>query len=99
MKKNIFILFFVLLTACSMRLSVSEIEEDLGPSLIEDIAENYDINDSEIIHDSFNLVYDEGNSYSGLLKTTYDGMQQTFSIDLLYDGETYLYEWELIDEK
>ena len=99
MKKNIFILFFVLLTACSMRLSVSEIEEDLGPSLIEDIAENYDINDSEIILNSFNLVYDEGNSYSGILNTTYDGMQQTFSIDLLYDGETYLYEWELIDEK
>ena len=99
MKKNIFILFFVLLTACSMRLSVSEIEEDLGPSLIEDIAENYDINESEIILNSVNLVYDEGYSYSGLLKTTYDGMQQTFSIDLLYDGETYLYEWELIDEK
>ena len=99
MKKNIFILFFVLLTACSMRLSVSEIEEDLGPSLIEDIAENYDINDSEIILNSFNLVYDEGNSYSGLLNTTYGGMQQIFSIDLLYDGETYLYEWELIDEK
>ena len=99
MKKNIFILFFVLLTACSMRLSVSEIEEDLGPSLIEDIAENYDINDSEIILDSFNLVYDEGTSYSGIFNTTYDGMQQTFSIDLLYDGETYLYEWELIDEK
>ena len=54
MKKKIFILFFVLLTACSMRLSVSEIEEDLGPSLIEDIAENYNINDSEIILNSFN---------------------------------------------
>ena len=48
---------------------------------------------------SFDLVHDEGNKYSGILETKYDEMTQTFSIELLYDGETYLYEWELIDEK
>ena len=99
MKKKLIVIFFVLLTACSMRLSISEIQEDLGPTLIEDIAEYADLNKSEIILNSFDLVYDEGNTYSGILNTTYDGMQQTFSIELLYDGETYLYEWELINEK
>ena len=99
MKKKLIVIFLVLLTACSMRLSISEIEEDLGPTLIEDIAEYAEVNKSEIILNSFDLVYDEGNTYSGILNTTYDGMQQTFSIELLYDGETYLYEWELINEK
>ena len=98
MKKKLIVIFFVLLTACSMRLYISEIEEDLGPTLIEDIAEYADLNKSEIILNSFDLVYDEGNTYSGILNTTYDGMQQTFSIELLYDGETYLYEWELLNE-
>jgi hypothetical protein len=99
MRRSIIIIFFTLLIACSMRLSVNEIEDDLGPSLIEDIAEYADLNKSDIILNSFDLVYDEGNSYSGILNTTYNGMQQTFSVELLYDGETYLYEWELIDEK
>jgi hypothetical protein len=99
MKKKLIVIFLVLLTACSMRLSISDIEEDLGPTLIEDIAEYAEVNKSEIILNSFDLVYDEGNTYSGILNTTYDGMQQTFSIELLYDGETYLYEWELINEK
>ncbi|MBT7695503.1 MAG: hypothetical protein GWO78_06460 [Dehalococcoidales bacterium] len=99
MRKSLIIIFFTLLVACSMRLSVSEIEKDLGPSLINDIAEYSNLSNSEIILNSFDLVYDEGNSYSGILNTTYDGMQQTFSVELLYDGETYLYEWELISEK
>ena len=99
MRKSVIIIFFTLLVACSMRLSISEIEKDLGPSLINDIAEYSNLSNSEIILNSFDLVYDEGNSYSGILNTTYDGMQQTFSVELLYDGETYLYEWELISEK
>jgi hypothetical protein len=99
MRKSLIIIFFTLLVACSMRLSISEIEKDLGPSLINDIAEYSNLSNSEIILNSFDLVYDEGNSYSGILNTTYDGMQQTFSVELLYDGETYLYEWELISEK
>ena len=99
MRKSLIIIFFTLLVACSMRLSISEIEKDLEPSLINDIAEYSNLSNSEIILNSFDLVYDEGNSYSGILNTTYDGMQQTFSVELLYDGETYLYEWELISEK
>ena len=99
MRKSIIFISLTLLIACSMRLSVTEIEDDLGPTLINDIAEYANLNKSDIFLNSFDLVYDEGNNYSGILNTTYDGMQQTFSVELLYDGETYLYEWELINEK
>ena len=72
MRKSLIIIFFTLLVACSMRLSISEIEKDLGPSLINDIAEYSNLSNSEIILNSFDLVYDEGNSYSGILNTTLD---------------------------
>ena len=53
MRKSIIIIFFTLLIACSMRLSVSEIEDDLGPTLINDIAEYANLNKSDIFLNSF----------------------------------------------
>ena len=100
MKQKVFnfLLLFALIS-CDTRLTTSEIEEDLGSSLIESISEYYDVSYSDFDLLSFDLVHDEGNKYSGILETQFDKMTQTFSIELLYDGETYLYEWELIDEK
>ena len=97
--KPYLILFILIITSCSMRLDTDEIEADLGPSLVEEIADYYGVNSDLFILNQFDLVREQGNKYSGLLETKYANGIQVFDIELIYDGDTYLYEWELIEEK
>ena len=97
--KPYLILCILIITSCSIRLDTDEIEADLGPSLLEDIADYYGVNSDLFILNQFDLVREQGNKYSGLLETNYANGIQVFDIELIYDGDTYLYEWELIEEK
>ena len=62
-KKLFYFLILFVLISCDTRLTTSEIEEDLGSSLIESISEYYDVSYSDFDLLSFDLVHDEGNKY------------------------------------
>ena len=83
--KPYLILCILIITSCSMRLDTDEIEVDLGPSLVEDIAEYYGVNSELFILNQFDLVREQGNKYSGLLETKYANGIQVFDIELIYE--------------
>lgn len=45
---------------------------------------------------SFNLVHDEGNRYTGILKSTENGNEFTYQVDVIVDGDSYV--WKIVDQ-
>ena len=56
-KKLFYFLILFVLISCDTRLTTSEIEEDLGSSLIESISEYYDVSYSDFDLLSFDLSF------------------------------------------
>jgi hypothetical protein len=49
---------------------------------------------------SCDLSHESGNNYNGILKTNYNGMTQTFKLNVTYEaGGKYTAEWNLIKEE
>ena len=99
MRKIILLLFCGFMICCSGKMSSDELSNYLGPLIVKDISSSADISESNIKLKTFTLVHNVGNNYSGILITSYDGLEQTFDIEVVYDGENYKFEYELIEEK
>lgn len=78
-------------------VSVEEIETETQASIIESISETADISSSNIDVKEYTLVQESDNIYTGVLKTEYNDMTQTFDVKVVWDHNTdkYTYEWEL----
>ena len=98
-QKIILLLFCGFMISCSGKVSTDELSKELGPLIIENISSTFDISESNIEKKDFTLIHEEGNNYTGVLITFYDGLQQTFDIKVVYDGENYKFTWELLNEK
>ena len=88
-----------LLIGCSSKMSSEELAKELGPKIVKHICEEMKIDEEKVKLKEFSLMNESGNKYAGILKTTYDGLTQTFDVDVTYDGKDYQYTWELISEK
>jgi len=92
--------FFVvsLLSSCSP--SSEDIAEELGPKIKKDICNTLKVNESEMQLVSCDLSHASGNNYNGILKTNYNGMTQSFKLNITYEvGGKYTAEWSLIKEE
>jgi len=87
-----------LLSSCSP--SSEDIAEELGPKIKKDICNTLKVNESEVKLVSCDLSHESGNNYIGVLKTNYNGMTQSFKLNVTYEaGGKYTAEWYLIKEE
>jgi hypothetical protein len=85
------------LTSCSP--SSEDIAEELGPKIKKDICTTLKINEKEVELINCELTHESGNKYNGILKTKYNGMTQTFKLNVTYEpGGKYTADWELLNE-
>ena len=94
MKKIVFSLMICFLVACS---GVSK--EALADKVKNDIDVEFSkrATESGITYtiDNLDLVHKSGNEYSGILKTTEDGAEFTYQVDVTVDGDTYM--WKIVE--
>ena len=94
MKKIVFSLFICFLASCSgvsKEAFASKVKNDIDVEFSKRSTESgikYSI-------DSFDLVHKSGNEYSGILKTTEDGVEFTYQVDVTVDGDSYL--WKIVE--
>jgi hypothetical protein len=81
--------------------TTEEIESESKGTVIESISKSLDISSSNIKVEDYTLVQKSDNVYTGILKTEYQDMTQTFDIEVVWDHSTdeYTAEWELKEEK
>jgi len=81
--------------------TTEEIEAESKGTVIESISKSLDISSSNIKVEDYTLVQKSDNVYTGILKTEYQDMTQTFDIEVVWDHSTdeYTVEWELKEEK
>ena len=99
--KNIFLLLLsvMFLVSCG-GYTTEEIEIESKGTLLESISETLDISSSNIKVIDYTLVQESDNVYTGILKTEYDDMTQTWDVKVVWDHNTgkYTVEWELKSE-
>ena len=100
--KNIFLLLLsvMFLVSCEWGYTTEEIEIESKGTLLESISETLDISSSNIKVIDYTLVQESYNVYTGILKTEYDDMTQTWDVKVVWDHNTgkYTVEWELKSE-
>ena len=100
--KNIFLLLLsvMFLVSCEWGYTTEEIEIESKGTLLESISETLDISSSNIKVIDYTLVQESDNVYTGILKTEYDDMTQTWDVKVVWDHnrDKYTVEWELKSE-
>lgn len=94
MKKNfkkLIAIFLIALTVVSCRLSTNELTEEVQKSILEKFKSQ---GGTGIKIKSFMLVEKGNNEYSGVLETTETNGEFTYTVKVIYDGETFT--WEII---
>lgn len=79
-------LLAVTLQACSV--STEDLEKEVRASIEERLA------GEEVTIKDFTLLKKEGNQYQGMLETKEEYGEFTYTVDVLYDGETFT--WEIV---
>ena len=96
--KFMIIALSMIIISCSGKLSSEDLTKEVGPEIVQHICSEMDISESNLKMTQFSLILEGGNKYSGIMNTEYDGYSQTFDIEVIYDGEGYTFQWELISE-
>jgi len=96
--KFLMITLSIIIISCSGRLSTVDLTKKVGPEIVQHICSETDISERDVKMTQFSLIHEGENKYSGIMNTEYDGYSQTFDIEVIYDGENYTFQWELISE-
>jgi len=96
---SVILLCSLFLISCG-GFTTEEIEAESKGTVIESISETLDLSSSNIKVKEYTLVQKSDNVYSGILKTEYKDMTQTFDVEVVWDHNTdeYTVEWELKEE-
>lgn len=96
MKKTI-VSFLICLAFCSCNNSVSK--DKLASKVRADINTEFSkratVNNISYTINSFDLIHKGGNEYSGILKTTEDGKEFNYEVNVTVDGDSYL--WKIVE--
>jgi maltose-binding protein MalE len=84
------VLAVVMLTGCETKLSTEELASQVQSNIEETWASDPDLAGAKIT--SFTLVHKEGKEYKGVLEATHDKESVTLSVDVTYDGESFMWE-------
>lgn len=89
---KICLLIFIMLTSCDMntRLSTTELTEQVQVSMLETWEEEEGLEVKSLV-----LVHKSDNEYSGVLKTIEDEEEYTYTVSVIYDGESF--HWEILE--
>ena len=101
MKKVLMVLSISLfLFSCGGCYTTEDIESETKNDVVESISETLDISSKNIEIVEYTLIQESGNEYSGVLKTKYEDMTQTWDVKVVWDHNTdkYTLEWELKNE-
>lgn len=90
--KNGFFLLLIFLVSCNSRMSTTELTKEVKKSIQETLRKEGDFNTSI---SSLLLAHKSGNEYSGLLETLENGQTVKYTVQVIYDGETF--KWEIIE--
>ncbi|MEN8793743.1 MAG: hypothetical protein ABF294_04745 [Flavobacteriales bacterium] len=101
MKKVLMVLSISLFLFSCGGYTTEEIETETKDFVLKSISETLDISSSNMEIKEYGLVQESDNVYSGLLKTKYEDMTQTWDVRVIWDHSTdkYTVTWELTDEK
>ena len=89
MKKFILLLIpFLFFISCNNKMSTSALQKDVQ----ENIQQNYIQNGIPVTITDFILTHIDGNMYSGVLYTTEPDGDYYYNVDVIYDGESYVWE-------
>ncbi len=80
----------VLFTACSLST------EQLADEVKKDMSNSAEFKEREITVKEFTLVHKAGNEYNGLLKTKEPNGEFTYTVDVVYDGESFT--WKVLEQ-
>jgi len=89
MKKFILLLIpFLFFISCNNKMSTSALQKDVQ----ENIQQNYIQNGIPVTITDFSLTHIEGSMYTGVLYTTEPDGYYSYGVDVIYDGESYVWE-------
>ena len=100
MKKVLMILGISLFLFSCGGYTTEDIESETKNAVIESISETLDISSKNIEIFEYTLIQESGNVYTGILKTKYEDMKQTWDVKVVWDRNTgkYTLEWEFKNE-
>lgn len=85
------ILLIIVLFFGTSKLETPQLKDAIELSIKEHFAEKANLKDLKI--DAFNLIHNEGNNYTGLLEVSDEkGYSRKLRINVIYDGESYMWE-------
>lgn len=92
-------MFKPLLASLTLALSLSlsgcgTSTEDLAEEVRSNMAETFaqDATTRHIKIKDFTLIHEDGKKYKGLLKTSENGTEFTYSVDVTYDGSSFIWQ-------
>jgi hypothetical protein len=88
MKK--YLLLFLIIVICSCQSGGST--NDLQSQVRAEIEKSLQKKGINLQVTSFVLTHISGNEYAGILVTNEEGIEYTYPVNVIYDGETYLWE-------
>ncbi|MBK6679177.1 MAG: hypothetical protein IPI12_09510 [Ignavibacteriales bacterium] len=80
----------VLFTACSLST------EQLAEEVKKDMTNSAEFKERQITVQEFTLVHKAGNEYNGLLKTKEPNGEFTYTVEVVYDGESFT--WKVLEQ-
>jgi hypothetical protein len=89
--RSILLIFAAMLfTACSLST------EQLAEEVKKDMSASAEFKERGITVQEFTLVHKGGNEYNGLLKTKEPNGEFTYTVDVVYDGESFT--WKVLEQ-
>ena len=100
MKNKFLLLLSVIFLVSCGGYTTEEIEIESKGTVLESISETLDISSTNIKVIDYTLIQESDNVYTGILKTEYNDMTQTWDVKVVWDHNTdkYTVEWELKSE-
>ena len=96
MKKIVFsIITALLFLSCDGGSSKDQLISDVRNDINVELQKQASSEGVNLSIGSFDLVHRGGKEYSGILKTTEDGEDYTYVVDVIYDGDSFM--WEIVD--
>ena len=89
----VMVLAVVMLAGCGRKISTGELAKQIQSQIEETWAA--EPKTATIRITSFTLVHKGGQQYRGLLGVTRDGVSASLGVDVIFDGESFL--WEVTD--
>ncbi len=96
MKKIIFTLIIsIYLIGCNGGVSKGQLASKVRSDINVELQKRASSMGISLSISSFDLIHKGGKEYSGILKTTEEGEEHTYQVDVTVDGDSYM--WKIVE--